>query len=154
MLKSYVDQTISHSWSLCALRRCCFRIRWLYIFELHLGKITNLLRYILDYIDHTLLCHWNIIKGADDEFTRIRKWWQTLIKNTERFFRENCQKCQKNSQNAVKPHDQNFSGHLQMTAYPESALSETALAEGWLYLFSNRSIVLLSIFAVYSAKYD
>ena len=44
------------------------------------------------------------------------------------------QKCQKNSGYAVKKHSQNHFGHHEMTAYPESALSETALAEGWLYL--------------------
>ena len=41
-------------------------------------------------------------------------------------------KCPKNSGYAVKTHTQNHFGHPQMTAYPESALSETALAEGWL----------------------
>ena len=35
----------------------------------------------------------------------------------------------------VKTHTQNHFGHPQMTAYPESALSETALAEGSLYFY-------------------
>ena len=38
-------------------------------------------------------------------------------------------------QNAHKTHTENHFGHPQMTAYPESALSETALAEGSLYKF-------------------
>ena len=40
------------------------------------------------------------------------------------------QKCPKNSGYAVKTRTENQFGHPQMTAYPESALSETALAEG------------------------
>ena len=38
----------------------------------------------------------------------------------------------KRSQNQVKTHTENHLGHPQMTAYPESALSETALTKGWL----------------------
>ena len=55
----------------------------------------------------------------------LLKNWQTMCFIT--------QKCPKNSGYAVKTHSENHFGHPEMTAFPESALSETALAEGWLY---------------------
>ena len=40
------------------------------------------------------------------------------------------QKCPKNSGYVVKTRSENQFGHPEMTVHPESALSETALAEG------------------------